>query len=77
MGLTGLTYLCRAGRSALRASQLSIAIVLAWVLGLAWMIWLGVVAWRMPDAGPIAWPMKARAARRHTHVILLMAIHRP
>jgi hypothetical protein len=32
------------------SQTLSIAIVLAWVLGLAWMIWLGVVVWRMPDA---------------------------
>jgi hypothetical protein len=24
--------------------------VLAWVLSLAWMIWLGVVAWRMQDS---------------------------
>ncbi|MDF3042354.1 MAG: hypothetical protein K0Q71_5060 [Thermomicrobiales bacterium] len=24
----------------------------AWVLGLAWMIWLGVIAWRMPDSQP-------------------------
>ena len=28
----------------------TIAIVLAWVLNLAWMIWLVVVAWRMQDS---------------------------
>jgi hypothetical protein len=27
----------------------SVAIVLAWVVSLVWMIWLGVVAWRMQD----------------------------
>jgi hypothetical protein len=32
----------------------SIAIVLAWVLSLAWMIWLAVVARRMPAAESIA-----------------------
>jgi hypothetical protein len=32
------------------SQTLSIAIVLAWVLGLAWMIWLSVVAWRMPES---------------------------
>jgi hypothetical protein len=29
---------------------LSVAIVLAWVLSLVWMIWLVVVAWRMQDS---------------------------
>jgi hypothetical protein len=28
----------------------TILIVLAWVLTLAWMIWLVVVAWRMQDS---------------------------
>jgi hypothetical protein len=32
------------------SQTLSIAIVLAWVLGLAWMIWLVFIAWRMQDA---------------------------
>ena len=52
MGLTGLIYLVQGwvvGEEGF-SQTLSIAIVLAWVLGLAWMIWLGVVAWRMPDA---------------------------
>jgi hypothetical protein len=31
---------------------MSIAIVLSWVLGVAWMIWLVVVAWRMQDSQP-------------------------
>jgi hypothetical protein len=34
----------------------SVAIVLAWVVSLVWMIWLGVVAWRMQDAAPSAEP---------------------
>jgi hypothetical protein len=52
MGLTGLTYLVQGwlvGEEGF-SPTVSIAIVLAWVLGLAWMIWLTVVAWRMPDA---------------------------
>jgi hypothetical protein len=54
MGLTGLIYLVQGwvvGEEGF-SQTLSIAIVLAWVLGLAWMIWLGVIAWRMPDAAP-------------------------
>jgi hypothetical protein len=52
MGLTGLAYLVQGwvvGEEGF-SQTLSIAIVLAWVLSLAWMIWLGVVAWRMQDA---------------------------
>jgi hypothetical protein len=52
MGLTGLAYLVQGwvvGEEGF-SQTMSIAIVLAWVLGLAWMIWLVVVAWRMPDA---------------------------
>ena len=38
----------------------TIAIVLAFVVDLAWMIWLVVVAWRMQDSeAPAPWPMKA------------------
>jgi hypothetical protein len=54
MGLTGLNYLAQGwlvGEEGF-SQTVSIAIVLAWVLSLAWMIWLGVVAWRMPDAEP-------------------------
>ena len=54
MGLTGLTYLVQGwlvGEEGF-SQPVSIAIVLAWVLGLAWMIWLVVVAWRMPDSEP-------------------------
>jgi hypothetical protein len=52
MGLTGLIYLVQGwvvGEEGF-SQTLSIAIVLAWVLGLAWMIWLVVVAWRIQDA---------------------------
>jgi hypothetical protein len=50
MGLSGLTYLVQGwvvGSEGF-SQTMSNAIVLAWVLGLAWMIWLVVVAWRMP-----------------------------
>jgi hypothetical protein len=56
MGLSGLTYLVQgwvAGSEGF-SQTLSIAIVLAWVLSLAWMIWLGVVAWRMQDSAAAA-----------------------
>jgi hypothetical protein len=49
MGLSGLTYLVQGwlvGSEGF-SQTVSIAIVLAWVLSLAWMIWLVVVAWRM------------------------------
>ena len=48
MGLSGLTYLVQgwvAGSEGFSPTQ-SVAIVLAWVLSLVWMIWLVVVAWR-------------------------------
>jgi hypothetical protein len=54
MGLSGLTYLVQGwvvGAEGFSPTE-SIAIVLAWVLSLAWMIWLVIVAWRMPDAEP-------------------------
>ncbi len=54
MGLCGLAYLVQGwvvGSAGFSQTE-SIAIVLAWVLGLAWMIWLVVVAWRMRD--PVA-----------------------
>jgi len=52
MGLSGLTYLVQGwvvGSEGF-SQTVSITIVLAWVLSLAWMIWLVVVAWRMQNA---------------------------
>lgn len=52
MGLSGLAYLVQgwvAGSEGFSSTQ-SVAIVLAWVLSLGWMIWLVVVAWRMQDS---------------------------
>jgi hypothetical protein len=54
MGLSGLTYLVQGwlvGSEGF-SQTVSIAIVLAWVLSLTWMIWLVVVARRMQDAEP-------------------------
>lgn len=48
MGLSGLLYLVQgwvAGSEGF-SQTMSIAIVLAWVLSLVWMIWLVVLAWR-------------------------------
>jgi hypothetical protein len=52
MGLSGLTYLVQGwvGGSEGFSRPHTIAIVLAWVVNLAWMIWLVVVAWRMQDS---------------------------
>jgi hypothetical protein len=52
MGLSGLTYLVQGwvvGTEGFSQTE-SIAIVLAWVLDLAWMIWLLVVARRLQDS---------------------------
>ena len=52
MGLSGLTYLVQGwvvGSEGF-SHTMSIAIVLAWVLDLAWMIWLVMVAWRRQDS---------------------------
>ena len=52
MGLSGLTYLAQGwavGYEGFTQTQ-TIIIVLAFVLSLAWMIWLVVVAWRMRDS---------------------------
>jgi len=52
MGLSGLTYLVQGwvvGSEGF-SRTVTIAIVLAFVLDLAWMIWLIVVAWRMQDS---------------------------
>lgn len=49
MGLSGLAYLVQGwivGSEGFSPIH-SVAIVLAWVLSLVWMIWLAVVAWRM------------------------------
>jgi hypothetical protein len=54
MGFSGLTYLAQgwvAGSEGFSPTQ-SAAIALAWVMTLVWMIWLVVVAWRMPDSEP-------------------------
>ena len=54
MGLSELTYLVQgwvAGEEGF-SQTLSNAIVLAWVLSLACMPWLGVGAWRMQEAAP-------------------------
>jgi uncharacterized protein DUF4386 len=54
MGLSGLTYLVQcwvAGSEGFSPAQ-SVAIVLAWVLSLAWMIWLVAVAWRIQNSEP-------------------------
>jgi hypothetical protein len=52
MGLSGVTYLVQgwvAGSEGFPPMH-DIAIILTEVLNLAWMIWLVVVAWRMPDS---------------------------
>jgi hypothetical protein len=52
MGLSGLTYLVQgwlAGSEGFSKTH-TMAIVLAEVLNLAWMIWQVVVAWRMQDS---------------------------
>jgi hypothetical protein len=52
MGLSGLTYVGQGwavGSEGFSRTE-TIAIVLAFVLDLAWMIWLLVVAWRMRDS---------------------------
>ncbi|MDQ2654335.1 MAG: hypothetical protein M3Z20_14975, partial [Chloroflexota bacterium] len=51
IGLSGLVYLVQgwvAGVEGFSQSQ-SVAIVLAWVVSLLWMIWLAVVARRLPS----------------------------
>ena len=51
MGLSGLTYLVQgwvAGSEGFSPTQ-SVAIVLAWILNLVWMIWLVIIGRRMQD----------------------------
>jgi hypothetical protein len=53
MGLSGLTYLAQGwvvGSEGFSETHTTLILV-AWALSLAWMIWLGVVAWRMRDSG--------------------------
>jgi len=54
MGLTGLTYLWQGWSAGAEGfSQMhTVAIVVAEVLNAAWMTWLLVVAWRLPDSEP-------------------------
>ena len=52
IGLSGLTYLVQGwvvGSHGFSETH-TILIMVAWVITLAWMIWLVVVAWRMPDS---------------------------
>jgi hypothetical protein len=52
MGLSGLAYLVQGwvvGAEGFSGTHTSLILV-AWVLSLAWMIWLVVVAWRMQDS---------------------------
>lgn len=52
MGLSGLTYLVQGwvvGSEGFSDTH-TILILVAWALTLAWMIWLVVVAWRMPGS---------------------------
>ena len=54
MGLSGLTYLMQGwvvGSEGFSGTHDTL-IVLAWVISLAWMIWLVVVAWRTQDSEP-------------------------
>lgn len=55
MGLTGLVYLAQGWvvGSGGFLPTMSNAIVLAEVLGVMWMVWLVVVAWRMQDSEPL------------------------
>jgi hypothetical protein len=58
MGLSGLVYLVQGwvlGSQGFSPMH-SVAIVLAWVVSLVWMIWLDVVAWRMQDSALSAEP---------------------
>ncbi len=57
MGLAGLTYLAQGwvvGTEGFSGTE-SLAIVSTWVLGLAWMIWLAIVAWRSQETRRLAY----------------------
>lgn len=69
-GLSGLVYLVQGwvvGAEGF-SQALSIEIVLAWVLSMVWMIWLVVVAWRMPDSelGRLATEGRGRPGTIHS-----------
>jgi hypothetical protein len=54
IGLTGLAYLWQGwvvGAEGF-SHTMSTAIVVSWVLDVVWMIWLAIVAWRMPNLEP-------------------------
>jgi hypothetical protein len=58
MGLSGLTYLVQGwvvGSEGFSGTHDTL-IVLAWVLSVAWMVWLVVIAWRMQDTEALASP---------------------
>ena len=66
MGLSGLTCLAQGwvvGSEGFSGTE-SIAIVLTWVLSVAWMIWLLVVAWRMQEAEPASLRLAAEVGGR-------------
>jgi hypothetical protein len=55
---SGLTYLVQGwvvGSNGFSGTN-DILIVLAWVISVSWMIWLVLVARRMPESSRIAWP---------------------
>jgi hypothetical protein len=62
MGLSGLTYLVQGwvvGAEGFSRTN-STAIVVAWVLDVVWMLWLVIVAWRMPEPAPRPLPDEGR-----------------
>jgi hypothetical protein len=51
VGLSGLAYLVQGlvvGAAGFSRTN-TILILVAWVVSVAWMVWLAVIAWRMPD----------------------------
>lgn len=65
MGLSGLSYLFQgwvAGADGFTPTH-DVAIVVSWVVNLAWMIWLAVIAWRAHGMAPAALG-DGRGARR-------------
>jgi hypothetical protein len=65
IGLSGLTYLVQGwvvGSDGFSETH-TILILVAWVITLAWMIWLVVVAWRMPDSDANRTPQEVHAGK--------------